>query len=79
MATKGVCRAAHDGGIYIAPRTVENRLVAEHPRPDNLADLYLLCREYEATLQVTSDPEEQWRLRRILQELRTCILNMQNR
>jgi hypothetical protein len=52
-------------------------LPAKH-NADRLPELYLLCREYEATLQVTTNPEEQRRLRRILQELRACILRIEN-
>jgi RNase P/RNase MRP subunit p30 len=37
-------------------------------------ELYALIREYEATIKVTCDPEEQWRLWRILQELRAHVI-----
>jgi hypothetical protein len=56
-----------------------SRTVGEKYSDEHLPELYLLCREYEATLQVTTDPEEQQRLRRILEELRASILRLENR
>lgn len=56
-----------------------SRVIQHHlPDPEQLHELELLRREYEATLQVTTDPEEKWRLYRILQELRACILRIEN-
>ena len=41
-------------------------------------ELYGLMREYEAAIQVSCDPEEQWRLRRILHELRACVIQLES-
>lgn len=46
--------------------------------PEQLSELQLLHKEYELILERTEDPEEQLRLRRILEELKTCILRMQS-
>jgi hypothetical protein len=45
---------------------------------EDLSELYALSREYEAVLQTTSDPEMQRRLRHILQDIRSCIINSEN-
>ena len=47
--------------------------------PEQLAQLYLIARDYEAGMLSTSDPGEKWRLRGVLQELRTCILRLENK
>jgi hypothetical protein len=52
--------------------------VRENPTGEHIPELYAICREYEATLQVTSDPDEKWRLYRILQELRACIIQIES-
>jgi len=53
--------------------------VAANHDPDQLGEICMLMREYEASLLVSCDPEEQRRLRRILTELRACVVNMENR
>ncbi len=49
------------------------------PSAEMLSDLYTLIREYEATIQVTSDPAEQRRLRRILHDLDACVTATENK
>lgn len=69
-----------ESGISLVARTVENRnMLQEQPTTDHLSELYLLCLEYDAALHVTSNREEQWRLRRILQELRACIIRIESK
>ena len=46
--------------------------------PEMIPELYALIREYEAAIQVSCDPEEQCRLRRILHELRACVMELEN-
>lgn len=58
---------------------VENlNIMQPNADPEHLAELYQLAREYEAALQVASDLEEKWRLYRILQEIRACIIEIEN-
>ena len=52
--------------------------MSEVDHSEELRELYLLHREYEATLAVTTLPDEQWRLRKILLELRGCILRIES-
>jgi hypothetical protein len=52
--------------------------MAEHPNADSVSELNGLIRDYEATIAVTCDPEEKWRLCRILRELRACVIAVQD-
>lgn len=49
-----------------------------HNDPEQLSELRLLLQEYELMLQRTDDPEEQLRVRRILNELKSCILRLES-
>jgi hypothetical protein len=40
---------------------------------DRLRELELLRHEYKAAMSVATDPEEKWRLYRMLQGLNLCI------
>jgi hypothetical protein len=46
---------------------------------DELHELYLLQREYEAALAVACEADEKWRLWRILHEIRTCIIHIESK
>lgn len=41
--------------------------------PDQLRELEMLRHEYKAAISVATDPDEKWRLYRILQELNLTI------
>ena len=40
---------------------------------DQMRELEMLRHEYKAAMSVATDPDEKWRLHRILQELNLCI------
>jgi hypothetical protein len=40
---------------------------------DQMRELEMLRHEYKAAMSVATDPDEKWRLYRILQELNLCI------
>ncbi len=44
--------------------------------PNVLEELEMLRLEYRSSLSVTSDPEEKYRLYRMIQELNACIDRM---
>lgn len=59
------------------PATIDG-VVAVNLNPDQLQEVYLLQREYEAALSETCDSDDRWRLRRILLEIRACIVQSEN-
>jgi hypothetical protein len=47
--------------------------VPDATSPDQLSELEMLRHEYKAAMSVAADPDEKWRLYRILQELNFTI------
>ena len=66
-------------GIASSYTGVDNRnTLNDEQRKDVLEELYGLIREYEAALLVTSETEEKWRLRRMLEQLRQHVIEVEN-
>ncbi len=53
--------------------------MAANSGPNDIRQLYLLKYEYEKSLKTALDAEEERRLSRILQHLRTFIIEIENR
>ena len=51
--------------------------MATLPDPDQLKDLKMLRHEYDAAMTVACDPDEKWRLYRMVQDLDMCIERVQ--
>jgi hypothetical protein len=52
---------------------------AEDAKSEQMRELELLRREYEAAIRVATDPDEKWRLYRVMQELNTTIERLTRR
>ena len=48
-----------------------------HPEDNPLAELHALRREYDAALRSETDPEEKWRLRKMIGRLEERICELE--
>jgi hypothetical protein len=58
--------------------TAPHRDASPVPKAHLICELYAELREHEAAMQISSDPEEKWRLRRLIDELHARIVETEN-